>query len=119
MLQDVWSVKLPWVEFVVDEQGKVHLVRCKVCSKINGKDKIFSLKIETLQKHAGRRKTLMVVPRICGVGEYYLSKYSVRAKNETWLNAIARKDLVIKQVYHDVVGEREKNWCSFLPISTC
>jgi hypothetical protein len=91
---------------VVDEQGKVHLVRCKVCSKINGKDKIFSLK--SLQKHARRRKALMAVPKICGVGEYYMNKYSIHAKNETWLYVIAKKDLVVKQIYHDVVGEREK-----------
>jgi hypothetical protein len=48
VFQDVWNAKLPWVEFVVDEQGKVHLMRCKVCSKINGKDKMFSPKIESL-----------------------------------------------------------------------
>ncbi len=48
MFQDVFSVKLPWVEFVVDEQGKVHLVRYKVCSKIDGKDKMLAPKIDSL-----------------------------------------------------------------------
>jgi hypothetical protein len=48
VFQDVWIAKLPWVEFVVDEQGKVHLVRCKFCSKIDAKDKMFAPKIESL-----------------------------------------------------------------------
>jgi hypothetical protein len=28
---------------VVDEQGKLHLVRCKISSKIDGKDKMLAL----------------------------------------------------------------------------
>jgi hypothetical protein len=110
VFQDVWSVKLPWVEFVVDEQGKVHLVKCKVCSKINGKDKMFAPKIESLQKHVGRKKALMVVLGVCGVGEHYKSKDSVHVKNETWLYAIARKDSTFKQIYHVIVGQRKKKF---------
>ncbi len=49
MFQDVLSIKLSWVEFVVDEQGKVNLVRCKVCSKIDGKDKCLPLKLTTFE----------------------------------------------------------------------
>jgi hypothetical protein len=39
MFQDVWNAKLPWVEFVVDVDGKVHKVRCTVCNIIEGKKK--------------------------------------------------------------------------------
>jgi hypothetical protein len=49
-------------------------MRCKVCSKIDGKDEMLTPKINNLWKHVGRRKALMVVPRVCGVGEYYMSK---------------------------------------------
>jgi hypothetical protein len=38
----------------------------------------------------------MVVLRLCGVGEHYMSKDFVHVKNETWLYAIARKDSTIK-----------------------
>jgi hypothetical protein len=59
---------------MVDEQGKLHLVRCKICSKIDGKDKMLALKINSLRKHARRRKALVVVLGICGADEYYMSK---------------------------------------------
>jgi hypothetical protein len=48
----------------------------------------------------------VVVPKICGAGEYYMSKNFVNAKNER-LYAVARKDSVFKQVYHAVVGKRK------------
>jgi len=37
MLHDVRSAKLPWVEFVVGVDGKVHQGKCKVCIQIKGK----------------------------------------------------------------------------------
>jgi hypothetical protein len=48
---------------VVDEKGKVHLMRCKVCSKIDGKDEMLAPKIGNLWKHVGRRKALMAILR--------------------------------------------------------
>ncbi len=65
MFEDVWNVKLPWVEFMANEQGKVHLMRCKACSKIDGKDKMLAPKIDSLWKHARRRKALVGVPKVC------------------------------------------------------
>jgi hypothetical protein len=38
-----------------------------------------------------------------------MSKDFVHVKNETWLYATARKDSILKQVHHVVVGERKKN----------
>ncbi len=60
--------------FGLDEQGKVHLMKCKVCSKIDGKDKIFAPKIGSLHKHVGRRKALVAIPKVCGASEYYMNK---------------------------------------------
>jgi hypothetical protein len=37
-------IKFPWAKFVVDEQGKVHQVRCKVYTKIEGKQTWLALK---------------------------------------------------------------------------
>jgi hypothetical protein len=34
--------KFPWVEFVVDIDRKVHQVKCKVCSIIDGKEKLLT-----------------------------------------------------------------------------
>jgi len=38
--QDIWVVKLPWTKFVLGSNGKVVQVQCKVCSLIDGKDKL-------------------------------------------------------------------------------
>ncbi len=43
MFQDVWNAKLPWAELMVDAHGKVHQVRCKVYTKIKGKEKLLAL----------------------------------------------------------------------------
>jgi hypothetical protein len=45
VFQDVWNVKLPWVNSMVDAHGKVHPVRCKVCTKIKGKEKLLAFKL--------------------------------------------------------------------------
>ncbi len=70
MFQDVWNVKQPWVKFVVDEQRKLHLVRCKFCSKIDGKDKMLAPKIDSLRKHA-----IVAILEICGAGKYYMNNF--------------------------------------------
>jgi hypothetical protein len=44
------------------------------------------------------------VPRVCDVGEYYMNKDSINAKNERLYVAI-RKDSILKQVYHVVIGK--------------
>jgi hypothetical protein len=49
-------------------------MKCKVCSKTNGKDEMLAPKIGSLRKHVGKRKALMVVPGVCGASEYYMSK---------------------------------------------
>jgi hypothetical protein len=38
-------------------------------------------KIDNLQKHVKRRKALVVVLGICGVGEYYMTKDFFHATN--------------------------------------
>jgi hypothetical protein len=35
--QDVWFVKMPWVEIIFDANGNLSIVRCKVYTKIERK----------------------------------------------------------------------------------
>jgi len=46
--QDVWNVKLPRTKSMVDEQGRVHKIRCKICTKINCKEKLLAPKLDNL-----------------------------------------------------------------------
>ncbi len=68
-------------------------MRCKVFSKIDGKDKMLAPKIDSLQKHVGRRKALVVDPRVCVANEYYMNKDFVHVKHER-LYAV-RKDSIL------------------------
>jgi len=79
----------------------------QACSKIDGKDKMLAPKIDSIWKHAKRRKALVGVLKVCDVGEYYMNKDSINVKNER-LYVATRKGSIIKQVYHVVIGKRKK-----------
>jgi hypothetical protein len=65
----VLSAKFPWAKSIVDAHEKEHQVRCKVCTKIERKEKLLDPKLSSLHKHGGRRKTLFTIPRVCKDGE--------------------------------------------------
>jgi len=35
--QDEWACKQPWAKLVIDKDGKIHQVHCKLCTNIEGK----------------------------------------------------------------------------------
>jgi hypothetical protein len=92
--------------------------RCKVYTKIEGKEKFLAPKLDNLWKHGKRRKALITIPRVCNVGEYLMNKCFVHAKNERWY-VVTRNDIVLKQTCHATFGERTRYWCNFLFVSTC
>jgi hypothetical protein len=47
--QDVWNVKFPWVKCMVNEQKKVHKIKCnKISIEIKGKEKLLAPKLDNL-----------------------------------------------------------------------
>jgi hypothetical protein len=80
--QDIWNVKLTWAESITNEDGKVHKVKCKICSKMEWKDKLIALKLDNLWKHGGRKKALVAIPIVYKAREVHMKKYLVHAKNE-------------------------------------
>jgi hypothetical protein len=44
-------MKFPWAKFMVDEQGKVPQVRCRVYTKIEGKQKKIPLKSDLASRN--------------------------------------------------------------------
>ncbi len=46
--QDAWAIHLPWAKNVVNESGKVHEVRCKLCTYVEGKHNLLQLKLDSL-----------------------------------------------------------------------
>ncbi len=49
--QDASTTHLPWVESIVDENGLMQQVRCKICTSIERKEKLLGPKLDSLLKH--------------------------------------------------------------------
>jgi hypothetical protein len=55
--QDAWIVKLSWVKSMVNVDGKVHKVKCKVCNKIQIRcNKLLIPKLNFLGRHVGQKQ---------------------------------------------------------------
>ncbi len=102
---------------MVDAHGKVHKVKCKVCTKIDGKEKLLAPKLDNLWKHNGRRKALGTISRVFKVGEYDMNKDSVHVKVNVCIVQLRRTPLLTKFVMLLLV-EGRKNWCNFLFVFT-
>jgi hypothetical protein len=50
--QEIWLAKVPWSELFVREDGTLHVVKCKVCIEVEGKNKILVVQWDSLCKHA-------------------------------------------------------------------
>jgi len=49
--QTTWVAKVPWAKGVVSKDGMINLMKCKVYSLIDKKEKIMGCKWDTLIKH--------------------------------------------------------------------
>lgn len=54
--QYIWVAKFQWAKLVVRVHGKLHYVRCKICTNVENKEKMLVPKLGVLYKHNGRRK---------------------------------------------------------------
>jgi hypothetical protein len=44
MFKEKWATQFPWVEPLVVHVSKIHMMYCKVCSMVEGKEKLLNLK---------------------------------------------------------------------------
>jgi hypothetical protein len=79
--QDSWAAKLPWAESVLGRDGSVMQVRCRICSEVEGREKILAPKIDGLWKHDGHRRALITF-RSVKKGEHYFLATNQHVKNE-------------------------------------
>jgi hypothetical protein len=100
-VQDIWATKLPWAESIMGSKGKVVQGQCKVCSLIDGKDKLLVTKFDSPWKHAGHHKTLVALP-VVRVGEHYFLKSNARVLNEK-LYFAKGSEILLWQVTHGAV----------------
>jgi hypothetical protein len=62
--------------------GEYHSVKCILCTEVTGREKLLAPKWDTIQKHAGRRKTKKDLPHL-GIkkGEFHVSEDCKHATN--------------------------------------
>jgi hypothetical protein len=48
VFQGIWATKLPWVEAMTVPNGKLSMVKCKVCNFVEKRDKLFVPKFDGL-----------------------------------------------------------------------
>jgi hypothetical protein len=105
------GTKLLWVKFIVHVNGRVHKLKCKVCSKIKGHNKLLVSKLTFLWKHIGQRKATTTLFNVLAMGEYYFLEKNQHVHNESFYVSKA-KDYVVQQVVARIVVEGKKK-CSF------
>jgi len=94
--------KLLWVKFIVGANERVHKVKCKVCRKIKGHNKLLVLKLNFLWKHDCQIKTIITILNVVGMGEYYFLKKNQHVFNES-LYVSSGKHYVVQQVVAKIV----------------
>jgi hypothetical protein len=101
-----WVAKCPWAEAVVDEKSGLTMVKCLTCEAMTRKPVILALKIETLQRHQGKRITIKNMSRGVKKGDKYITKTCMHLKNERTLASTAARP--IDEAVQVVSGERAR-----------
>jgi hypothetical protein len=60
------------------------MVKCQVCSKVEGRDKLLVPKLDSLIKHSRMQKCTIVKPRVT-IGQYSICPSNSHVKNEKLL----------------------------------
>jgi hypothetical protein len=92
--QDTWQAKYPWSKQDAEGDGRFEKVRCVICSKINGRDKILDAKDDNLKKHQGWKKCLSDMPAMkLKRGEWYWDLNSTHKRAERAFAALPTDDI--------------------------
>ena len=92
--QDTWQAKYPWSEQDAEGDGRFEKVRCVICSKINGRDKILDAKDDNLKKHQGWKKCVSDMPNMkLKRGEWYWDLNSTHKRAERAFAALPAGDI--------------------------
>lgn len=112
--QDTWAARLPWAESVVNADGKIRQVHCKICTEVEGKEKLLVPKLEFLWKHCGRRKATNSFGKVES-GQYYFLSNNAHVKNEKIYFARLGNsgESVLQQVVCGTVKERQRKLVQF------
>ncbi len=115
VFQKVWITKLPWVEAMVGCDGKLNMVHYKICSELDGREKLSVLKFDNLQKHASRKKCNVVGPKLT-MGQYFMFTNSQHAKNERLWTSRGQNIIVEMVASFSETSEKKPKFVQFVAI---
>lgn len=70
--QDKWVPCLPYAKSIINYKSNVHKVHYVICSKVEGKEKLFIPKLNNMLKHVGHHKSKIISPRV-EIGVFYFN----------------------------------------------
>jgi hypothetical protein len=84
-------VRFCWLKLVCGVDGKMKMVKCKVCFVVEGREKFLMPKIDYLVKHFEVKRCIVVKPKVV-IKQQYVCKTNAQVKNEhlfssTWLDS--------------------------------
>ncbi len=85
----------------------MHQVKCKIYSKIQGKDKLLAPELDIFENIVVGGNTLVVIPRVYKARKFYMKKISVHEKNEH-LYANVKKNTIGYKVFRGAIAKRKK-----------
>ncbi len=89
----------------------MHIVKYKICSNIEHKDKLLAPKWDSPQKHVNKRKDKNPMKWV-KKGEWYVSKDCKHRKNEV-VYASKGKEFILQQATKGLIGEKHKKLVQF------
>jgi len=98
--QEHWVVRFCWAELVCAKDGNMQMVRCKVCSTIEGREKFLVPKLDSLVKHFGLKKYTFAKLGFA-VGQFYSCPTNTHIKNEK-LVASKGRDIILAYLHNGV-----------------
>ncbi len=107
--QNKWATRFSWSKVVCGKDGKMTMVKCKICNNIEGRSKCLVPKLNSFIKYSSSRKCIKARPRII-IGELYICPTNVHAQNEK-LYASKGWDNVVIQVAN---GDKAKKKLKYL-----
>ncbi len=98
---------MPWAKTIVGVNKKVTQIKCKVCSDIDGKDRLLVTKLDSLWKHVGQRLATIAFVGVL-IGDIYFLETNQHMINEKFYMQRG-KGFVLQQIAKRLVVEQKKN----------
>ena len=100
---------MPWAELHLDAEGVLVAVNCKVCSTIKGKPKLIVPKWNNLEKHIGKRRAVVDLPKkSMKKGHCYWNKSCKHVKNQELF--VSRKTNMLQMVWNTIVEKSRRKF---------